>query len=356
MLKAKRSAIRLVTLLIALLMMLSSAAFAEPAVGFMPTREVDGRIYTARPPADLTAVLLIGYDHYDEGREVEQTKYSQGGQSDFLLLLVLDHENREIRQLQLDRDTMTGIKVYGVLGGYLGVRNMQLCLSHAYGDTQEKNNDNAVWAVENLLGIADENDGAGIDWYMAMDISGIAKLNDALGGVTVRIDDDFSAVDETMVQGTTMRLSGKQAEYYCRGRFYIGEQTNSSRMARQRRYLNAAADVFKAEVRRDANYARRLLNEMGVIYATTAELDDGFGFTTSDNAGTPVGEHGKYVMTNETLDSIVGQIARAIDYDICPIENLSGTHILARDGHIQYHLDEGVAQVWALSVFYDLAP
>ena len=33
--------------------------------------------------------------------------YRDGGQSDFLLLLVLDHKNKTIRQLQIDRDTMT---------------------------------------------------------------------------------------------------------------------------------------------------------------------------------------------------------------------------------------------------------
>ncbi len=354
----RKAVIRLTSLVCMLALMLSGIAFpACAAGGFLPTREVNGSVYTVRPPSDLTTVLFIGYDHQDEGMPVEQKTYAQGGQSDFMLLVVLDHENRQIRQLQLDRDTMTAVKVYGFLGGYIGLSRTHLCLSHAYGDTQEMNNANTLWAVENLLGIGEDAEGVGIDWYMAMDISGIEKLNDALGGVTVPIEDDFSAYDPTMVQGTTMRLTGRQVEYYCRMRYGIGSSTNAERMVRQRRYMDAAADVFKAEVRKDVNFARRVLNEMGVIYDTGKKLDDGFGFSTSDRTGTPITETpAHYLMTSETLDDIVGLIAKVIDYETLPIETLPGEHIQGADGFIQYHLEEGAAETWAMNVFYDPLP
>lgn len=345
-------------LLILTMILMLSLVFAPAAAlcstGFLPTKMYQGVTYEARPPSEMTTILLIGYDHMDQGDvTVQQTGNINGGQADFLLLILLDHENEQVRRLQIDRDTMTSVKLYGALGNYLGHRKLQICLAHAYGDTQEKNNANTIWAVENLLQIAEEKDGVQIDWYMTMDISGISRLNELLGGVTVPINDDFSHYDETMVQGTTMRLTGKQAEYYCRARYHIGEQSNRSRMVRQRTFMSAAGDLLISRVRKDVNYPRRLLNDMGVIFDTSKALDDGFGFSTSDYKGTPITESSThYLMTNETLDVIVAQIAKAIDYELVDIETLPGQHTIGSDGYVQYILDDGAAEEWAMNAFY----
>lgn len=335
--------------------MLPGAALAN---GFLPTKVVEGRTYEAKPPSAQTAILLIGYDRTDDGRaEISQMGHISGGQSDFLLLVLLDHEHRQIRRLHIDRDTMADVKVYSFLGHYLGSRELQICLSHAYGNTQEKNNANTVWAVEELLGISDSADGAQIDWYLTMDISGINRLNEALGGVTVPIEDDFSAYDATMVQGTTMRLTGDQAEIYTRYRYKIGEQSNRSRMVRQQAFMSSAGDLLMSRTREDLNYPRRLLNEMGVIFDRSKELDDGFGFTTSDNKETPLAETpANYLMTNETLDRIVGQMNKTIDYELLEVETLPGTHSVGADGFIRFDLEEGAAKAWALNAFYNLLP
>lgn len=54
--------------------------------------------------------------------------------------------------------------------------------------------------------------GIPIDYYVTMDLDGISTFNDALGGVTVTLEDDFSQIDPEMVKGTTICLQGKQAE------------------------------------------------------------------------------------------------------------------------------------------------
>lgn len=350
-----RDMVRWLCLMTALLIMLSvpNATAADFVFSFLPTREVDGVVYEARPQSDLTAILLIGYDHDDEGDlSVEHTGYHNGGQSDFLLLLVVDHANEQIRQLQINRDTMTPIKLVGVNGSYLGTRTYQICLAHAYGRSQEENNRNTVWAVEKLLGIDGSNDGAKIDWYMTMDISGISRLNDLLGGVTVTIEDDFSHVDPTMVPGATIRLTGWQAERFCRGRYGVGDQTNVSRMVRQRTYLTAASDVLHSKLKENINFSRTLLNGMGIVYDTTSSLDAGFGFTT-DNAGTPVEDtDSHYLMTNESLDSIVGVMARSLNYTLLPIETFEGETILGSNGYINFLPAEGAAERWTLQTFY----
>lgn len=345
----RRIVILMLVLFVAVLPTAQAASFS-----FMPTREYEGQIYEARSESAITSLLLIGFDHHNDGDvTVEQHGYAYGGQSDFLLLVVLDHEAKQIRRLQIDRDTITDIKLINSRGKSLGTRKLQICLSHAYGGTQEVNNANAVWAVENMLTIANQYDGAGIDGYITMDISGISKLNDLLGGVTVYISDDFSEVDETMVIGTTMKLTGRQAEYFCRGRYKVADKTNVNRMSRQRTYMNAAGTLLMEKLRKDINYATQLLNEMGVIYDRSSTLDAGFGFTLEDNAGTPAGEKtSSYLMTNRTLDDLVGMMASALEYELTEIETLPGEHSKGADGYIRYDLEPGAAERWMMSVFY----
>ena len=52
----------------------------------------------------LTTLLLMGIDRDSTG---EQFMYRDGGQADFLLLLVIDHDGNVVRQLQVNRDTMS---------------------------------------------------------------------------------------------------------------------------------------------------------------------------------------------------------------------------------------------------------
>ena len=61
--------------------------------------------------------------------------------------------------------------------------------------TEEASCENTLNAVENLL------EGADIEYYVAMNMDAIGILNDALGGVTVTLEDDFTAADPTHAAG-----------------------------------------------------------------------------------------------------------------------------------------------------------
>jgi len=348
---------RVVGLLLTL-MLLSSGLCAEAekqqSFSFLPTREYDGVMYEARSANALTTVLLIGYDHANAGEiDVSQESFIDGGQADFLLLLVVDHAAQQVRQLHIDRDTMAEIRYYSRDGVYEGLREMQICLAHAYGATQEENNRNAVWAMENLLGIAGEEDGAQIDLYMAMDISGIGRLNDLLGGVTVPIENDFSRYDASMVRGTAMKLNAAQAEIYCRYRYGLDQQSNASRMKRQRVYMDAAMALLREKVDETPVFAMELLMGMGLVFDTGKELDAGFGFTTSDKSelqATDTPDH--YLMVNQSLDEIAGIISCAIHYEVLPVEELPGWHSISDMGYIIYNMERDAGVKWALDALY----
>lgn len=341
-------------LLLAMALLLPmSAGKADTNYGLQPVRTYDGKEYRARPAAQLTTILLIGYDHYSMGEQEELHGYSNGGQADFLLLVVLDHENQQIRRLQLNRDTMTGVRMTDANGRQYDPMILQLCLAHAYGDTREKNNANTIWSVERLMGIGEPNDGAQIDWYMAMDISGIEVLNDLLGGVTVTVPVDMTALDPDMTEGAVLRLTGKQAYYFCRHRYDVGDQSNASRMQRHEIYMEAAGNLLKERVKANPNFAEKLLDDMGIIYDRSVADDDPLRHLVG-YVSTAAGEaNGKYLMTNTTKGRIVADLSKAIDYELLPLETLSGVHSLGSNGFIRYDLDTDAALLWTLDAFYE---
>ena len=345
---------KLLCILAAMLIAVTPGTVRAEGLTFEPVIEYEGVTYKARADRSLDTVLLIGYDHKDNGELIKNLEgFNRGGQSDFLLLLVIDHEARKIRMLQMERDTITPVKTYSQKGSYYGTRRMQICLSHAYGDTQELNNRNAVWAVENLLGIAGDNDGAQIEMYLAMDITGIDRLNDVLGGVTVPINDDFSYYDETMVQGTTMTLNGAQAQIYCRQRYYIGDQSNKSRMARQHVYMEAAIQQLRSRLKADANYPVKLLNGMGVAFDKTRENSNAFDFSAGSVRGTPVtNTPTHYLMTNSSLSAITAMMIRAVNYEVGEVETLPGTYRIGIDGHMEFIMEKNAGFKWVLDVLY----
>jgi anionic cell wall polymer biosynthesis LytR-Cps2A-Psr (LCP) family protein len=71
----------------------------------------------------------------------------------------------------------------------MGTSEIQIAYAHAVGDGGAFSCENVVEAVSNYLG------GVDIQSYIAMNIDSIAKINQLVGGVTVTIEDDFSAID-----------------------------------------------------------------------------------------------------------------------------------------------------------------
>ena len=186
------------------------------------TQEYNGVTYQRRE--GLTSILVMGVDH---DSAVESEGAYQGGQGDFQRLIVIDPERQVIRQLKIDRDTMTECTVLGYLGSPIGTKEMQISLAHGFGDGKEESCEYAREAVEGLLL------GESIDFYVAMNMDGISELNDLAGGVTVTLEDDFSSIDPAMAKGTTLTLHGDQAETFVRSRMTVGDGINASRMERQ---------------------------------------------------------------------------------------------------------------------------
>lgn len=275
------------------------------------TVEVDGVTY--RKKSRLTTILVMGVDHDTQ----DSYEYRKAGQADFLRLVVLDDADKTVQQLQIDRDTMTPVTVLGLLGDRYEPVTEQICLGYAFGDGRKTSCEVTVEAVGNLLG------GQTIDQYLAMGLDGISTLNDLAGGVTVTLEDDFSAADPAMTRGTTLTLHGNQAEIFVRRRMDIGEGTNEARMVRQEEYLAQLSAQLESRVQQDQQF--------------TAQVYDALQ---------------PYLVTDLAKGQLVNEVWAAKDDTVEPAIALEGEHKVAEDGFTEFYPTEASVQKAVLTLFW----
>ena len=276
------------------------------------TVELNGHTYKKRD--GLTTILVMGVDHETQ----ESYAYRQAGQADFLRLIVLDSNNKTVQQLQIDRDTITPVTVLGVMGDRYEPVEQQICVGYGFGDGRQTSCEVTVEAVENLLG------GQTVDQYLSMGLDGISTLNDLAGGITVTLEDDFSAIDPAMTKGTTLTLHGDQAGTFVRTRRSIGVGTNEARMARQEQYIQKLATQLDAEVKQNQNFV-----------------------LTAYDAMEP------YLYTNIPRGQLANEVWAAKDYERMDTIKPEGTHEIGADGFMEFYPDAASLQQAVLQLFYE---
>lgn len=153
------------------------------------------------------------------------------GRADVITLLVIDREKNTYALLPIDRDTITAVDSLDENGNYLATTNIQLALAYEVADGKEKSCENTMKAVSELL--HDQY----IDEYTALSQDAIKVINNAVGGVTVKIEDDFSDSDKSLKKGKTIKLNDEQAQHYVHDRMNVGDGSNECRMRRQNEYM-----------------------------------------------------------------------------------------------------------------------
>lgn len=270
---------------------------------------------TYRKKTDIVSILVMGVDR--DSTQQADGPY-EGGQADFQRLIVVDTANKTVQQLKIDRDTITDVVMLGYLGSPIGTQKMQISLAHGFGDGKEESCAYARQAVEALLG-----EGT-VDFYLAMNLDGIPTLNDLVGGVTVTLEDDFSALDPEMIQGATLTLHGKQAEYFVRNRMNIGEGTNEARMLRQEAYLSQLLTQLRQQLEQEKQ--------------RTAEVLDALA---------------DYMVTDMPRGRMINEVWAARDYTVEQPLALEGEHKVAEDGFMEFYPEESSVQQAVLELFWE---
>ncbi|MBQ4128541.1 MAG: LCP family protein [Ruminococcus sp.] len=275
------------------------------------TVTIDGVEYF--PRQDITVFMLMGIDERGEVKASES--YTNTGESDMVALAVFDELEESYSVLVLNRDTMMDIYVLGIGAKPAGTIFGQLALAHTYGTGLEDSCELTVRTVSDFLS------GVTVDYYLSMNMDAIAILNDAVGGVTVNVVDDFSQVDSTIPMGE-VTLNGEQALAYVHTRKDVGNQMNISRMDRHKEYMENFVKAFSAKVRED----------------------DTFVLETYDDVA-------PYIVSDCSVNSLSSMLNRYADYELREIVTPKGENVLT-ENYMEFYVDEKALDELILKLFY----
>ena len=265
------------------------------------------------PRQDITVMLVMGIDQ--EG-PVEGSNYHHNeGAADLVMLLIFEQETEECCILYLNRDTMLEMPVLGIDGRPAGKNYGQLALAHTYGSGLEDSCENVKETVSNFLY------GLQIDYYVSMNMDAIALLNDAVGGVTVNVTEDFSQVDPSITMGQ-VTLKGKQAINYVRTRKNVGDQLNLSRIQRQKDYIRGFLASFRTTMETDATFLVNAYEEIS-----------------------------PYVVSDCSTTTISNVLSHYQNYEISRIVTPEGENVLGEE-YYEFHVDEEALDALILELFY----
>ena len=281
----------------------------QPRPAWQETVQADGR--TWRRKTNLESYLFLGIDTL--GKAEGTQSYVAGGQADAQILLVVDHTARTWQMLQINRDSMVQVPVLSMMGTVPYTIRQQIALAHAYGNGREQSCENNVKAVSMLLG--DQP----IDGYLSLTMGGVGVLVDLVGGVTLTLASDLSAIDPALTQGATVTLNGEQALAYVHTRQNVDDQTNLARMDRQRQFLRA----FEEQAR---------------------QMDPSFALDAYQAAE-------DYIITNLSSGRAVNLAGQLQQYTQLPVLTIAGENTV-EDGYWAYELDQDSLQQTILQLFY----
>ena len=265
------------------------------------------------PRQDITVVMVMGIDKY--GPVAHSGSYNNTGAADMVALLIFDEKNETYSVLGLNRDTMVNMPVLGIGGKVAGSQYAQLALSHTQGSGLEDSCENTRTTVSELLY------GLNIDYYLSMNMDAIAILNDAVDGVTVTVDEDFSDVDPTITQGE-FTLRGQQAINYVRTRKEVGDQLNISRMERQENYINGFMKALSDKIEQSEAFALSAYEEVL-----------------------------PYIVTDISTTLFSSMLQRYSEYEFTQVISPEGENVLT-EKYYEFHLDEEKLDALILELFY----
>lgn len=153
------------------------------------------------------SVLLLGVDERD----------GDSGRSDSMIVLTVNPELQSVKMLSIPRDTRTEIVGHGTVDK----------INHAYAFGGIKM---SMDTVENFLDIP-------IDYYIEINMESFKQIVDAIGGITVDNELDFTYEGVNFPVGN-ITLNGSEALSYSRMR-YDDPNGDFGRQARQRKVIEA---------------------------------------------------------------------------------------------------------------------
>ena len=240
--------------------------------------------------SDITSIAFIGVDKRAFG--VNDDLVEKVGQNDVNMVLSVNTQTGESHVIVLPRDSLVDVDRYSLAGDYMGAQKQQLCLSYAYGDGGAFSCNNTIASMQRVLY------GIPINTYVALDLDGIAALNDALGGITVTCPNDYG---DQYKKGEQITLNGKEAETFIRTR----EETlegDAARRERQIAYVKAYVSQAAERGLKNPALVGDIYNIASEYTVTNLSLSRGLYF------GTTILSNPSEVLAFDNISSLKGKL------------------------------------------------
>lgn len=258
-------------------------------------------------------------EEIDKKSMTEAKNKRRSGQADAIFILALDTKEHTLDVIAVPRDIMVPVKKYSIDGKYQGTENLQITLQHAYGDGKEQSCELMKEAVSNLFYQLP------INGYCSINMLAFPLINDAVGGVAVRIDEDLTLLNPDFTEGKEVLLKGEAVMDFVGGRDITVAQSSLARIGRQKEYLISFAPTAKAAVKKDITLPVEL-------YQTLRE----------------------YMVTDISADEVTYLASEAVQCDFSD-ENLHVVDVGVQQGekYEEYYVKEEELYQMVLDVFYE---
>ena len=217
----------------------------------------------------LSSILLIGTDNFiNDSKQNEIEAFYNSNLADFLVILVFDHAAKTVTPFQICRDTMCEVPWISVNGIVGGTEFQQITFAHTYGSGKEDSCVNTRNAVSSLLFDAP------IDNYFAFTMDAVPVMNDLVGGVTVRLEEDLPSLGPEYLRGALVTLKGSAALRFVRYRDIELVDSNLPRMSRHRQYMEAFTQAAREALSKDEDLAVKAFRAAEPFLCTDLSVDN----------------------------------------------------------------------------------
>lgn len=201
------------------------------------TITVDGITYERN--TDIKNVLLLGIDKSAEEIESADIAFEAGGRADVIAILAINKKTETVDVIGISRDTMVNVDVYGKDNIFVRTANMQIALQYSVADNMKRGN----WLMKNK--VSEILYGLPISGTVSFTMDGISTLIEAIGGITVTMDDNYKIFDKIYTKGKTVKLNGKEAYDFIHYRDINEFGSNNIRMKRHILIMRTLASKLK---------------------------------------------------------------------------------------------------------------
>lgn len=233
------------------------------AYAYQQTKQTASKIYQASDQNAATkiknqkplSILLLGVDTGADGR-------TDKGRSDTIIVATINPTTKKTTFVSIPRDTMAEMTAKGKTS----VQKINSAYEIGGAKTAKK-------AVSNLLNVP-------INYYLTLNMGGLAKIVDAVGGVTVTSNLTFT-FNKTKIKKGTHHLDGKHALAFARMR-YDDPKGDYGRQLRQQQVIKAVTKKLLS-LNGVANY-QKILNVVQKNLKTDLSFSDMKGLATNYRA------------------------------------------------------------------------